>query len=78
MNFHRSKPAGVPKRVVSDTGDQSCAHWVGDDVSRNLFQIFFAAECMVMKPILPDAMPFLSAHPVDVHGAVSFGLADDL
>ena len=62
----------------SDPGDQTRAHRVGDDVSGDLFQVFFAADRIVMNPILPDGSALGSANLVDLLSAVTLGLADNL
>ena len=54
MRLSASNPNGVPVRIRTNPADQTCAHWVGDDVPSDGWDVRFCANRAVMESFLPE------------------------
>ncbi len=67
-----SQPNRVPMGIFPNGAGQARAHGVGDDVARDMLQIFPIAQGMVMEARLPDRHAGRAAAPVDGAAASGF------
>lgn len=50
----QSQPHGIPKRIISNTINQSGTQGIGDNVARRRKLIFVGAHRSIMEPALPQ------------------------
>ena len=67
-----SQPNRIPMGILPDGTGQAGTHGVGDDIARDMLQIFPIAQGMVMEARLPDCDTGCAAAPVDSAAAQGF------